>query len=273
MIDLWYRSAGACAVAAEMSWYRSAGACAVAAEMFFDDKKKQETDREMLFQKRIAELGFQRAQLPWNMGEKPVFDLPVEETKFYAERELEDANLSDEEIERRVLMELLSQTTNFKSFYKRLHYEVKRARRYKRLLSVVLVGVDRLESIAYQAGIDGGDALRCSTARILLSCIRDVDVPGRCREDTFGVILPETGIDGAEVAAERIRTKLENHSIEHNWKKVNMTVSIGVSCFPNCAQSLDELFAQAAEALLTGMQRGGNTVVYAPQKSVPPQVS
>jgi diguanylate cyclase (GGDEF)-like protein len=237
---------------------------------FFDDhpKKKEESDREVLFQKRIAELGFQRAQLPWNMGDKPVFELPFEETKFAAERELEDANLSDEEIERRVIMELLSQTTNFRSFYKRLHYELKRARRYKRLLSVILVGIDRLDSLSYHGGVETTDAAIRSTARILLSCIRDVDIPGRCREDTFGVILPETGIDGAEVAAERIRTKLENYSVKAKWNTVNITVSIGVSCFPNCAQTLDELFAQTAEALLNGMQRGGNSVVYAPQRAV-----
>lgn len=234
--------------------------------MFFEEKKKAESDREVLFQNRIAELGFQRQQLPWNMGDKPVFELPFEETKFAAERELEDATLSDEEIERRVLMDLLSQTTNFRAFYKRLHYEVKRARRYKRLLSLILVGVDKLEGITYQGGVEASDAAVRNVARVLLGCIRDVDIPGRCREDTFGVILPETGIEGAEVAAERIRTKLENFTVKHKWTTVSLTVSIGVSCFPNCAQSLDELFAQCAEALLSGMQRGGNSVVYAPQR-------
>jgi two-component system cell cycle response regulator len=233
--------------------------------MFFENKKEA-SDREVLFQKRIAELGFQRQQLPWNMGDKPVFELPYEETRLASERELEDASLSDEEIERRVIMDLLSSTTNFRSFYKRLHYELKRARRYKRLLSVVLVGVDKLESITYSGGIEASDAAVRSAARVLLACIRDVDIPGRCREDTFGVILPETGIEGAEVAAERIRTKLENYTIENKWKNITMTVSIGVSCFPNTAQSLDELFAQAAEALLGGMQRGGNSIVYAPQR-------
>lgn len=233
----------------------------------FFDNRKEELDREALFQKRIAELGFQRQALPWNMGDKPVFDLPAEETKFFSERELEDGNLSEEEIERRVLMELLSQTTYFKTFYKRLHYELKRARRYKRLLSVCLVGVDRLDSVTQQHGLETTDALVRSVARVLLSCIRDVDIPGRCREDTFGIILPETGIDGAEVAAERIRTKLERFSLTHNWQTVSVTVSVGVSCFPNCASSLDELFAQAAEALLSSMQRGGNGVIFAPQKN------
>lgn len=236
------------------------------ASLFFNDNKKEEVDRETLFQKRITELGFQRQQLPWNLGEKPVFDLPVEETNLFSERELEDGSLSAEESERRVLMELLAQTTNFKSFYKRLHYELKRARRYKRLLSVCLVGIDKLDAVTYQYGVDATDNLVRNAAKVLLTCIRDVDIPGRCREDTFGVILPETGIEGAEVAAERIRTKLEEFTVTYNWQTVSITVSVGVSCFPNCAQTLDELFAQSAEALLAGMQRGGNGVVFAAQK-------
>lgn len=244
-----------------------AGSSRYEAHLFFSEQKSEDVDRELLFQKRIAELGFQRQQLPWNLGEKPVFDLPLEESKLHSERELDDGSVSPEESERRMLMELLAQTTNFRSFYKRLHYELKRARRYKRLLSVCLVGIDRLEAVTYQHGMDTSDALLSSAAKVLLSCIRDVDIPGRCREDTFGVILPETGIDGAEVAAERIRTKLEQFTITHNWKTVPMTVSVGVSCFPNCAQTLDELFAQAAEALLSGMQRGGNAVVFAAQKA------
>lgn len=231
-----------------------------------DPQKKEEVDRELLFQKRIAELGFQRQQLPWNVSDKPVFELPLEETKLYSEREFEADAMSEDELERRVLTDLASQTYNFRTFYKRLHYELRRARRYQRLLSVMLVGIDRLEFIQAQYGLEAGDSVVRAVAKVLMSCIRDVDIAGRCREDTFGVILPETGIDGAEVAAERVRTKLEKYTVRSNWATVTITSSVGVACFPGAAQSLDEFFAQAAEALLTCMQRGGNAVVFAPQR-------
>lgn len=231
--------------------------------MFGNDKKNDDVERERLFQQRIADLGFKRQQLPWAVTEIPKFNLPQEETKLFAERELEDQSLSEEEVERRVLLDLLSQTYNFRTFYKRLHYELKRARRYQRMLTVCLVGIDGLPTIAKQSGSDMTDALIQSTARIVLNCIRDVDLAGRCREDTFGLILPETGLEGAEVAAERIRTKLERNTVTVGWQSVSMTASLGVACFPGPAESVDELFAQAAEAMLAGMQRGGNGVVFA----------
>src|SRR6185437_15724655 len=166
-----------------------------------DEQKKADAQRELLFQKRIAELGFQRQRLPWNLAETPVFNLPEEETKYHAEMELEleaDAATAAE-VERRILFDLTSHTYNFKNFYKRLHYEWRRAKRYKRTLSVMLVGIDRLQLVADQFGEEGRDALIRAAAKILMSSIRDVDIPGRCRDDVFGVILPETKVEGAEV--------------------------------------------------------------------------
>ncbi len=231
--------------------------------MYQDERRADDFEREQVFQRRLAELGFQRQQLPWNMGETPQFEIPREESKLFAEKEIEGPNLSDEEVERRALLDLLSQTYNFRTFFKRLHYELRRARRYKRALAVVLVAIDHLDQIGRLHGLDAADVMVKSAAYTLLGSIRDVDIAGRCREDTFGVILPETADAGAEVAAERIRTKMERHSINHNWQTITMTASVGVSCFPGPAASVDEMFARAAEALLLTMERGGNGVLFA----------
>jgi diguanylate cyclase (GGDEF)-like protein len=228
-----------------------------------DNRKSADQQRELLFQQRIAELGFQRQKLPWSTGETPVFNLPPEETRLYSDLQLETEAVTQEESERRVLMDLVSHAYNFRTFYKLLHYEVRRARRYERQLSLLLVGIDRLELIAAQFGQEARDSLIRSAAKQLMSSIRDVDIPGRCRDDVFGVILPETNIEGAEVAAERIRTQLEQHSICHNWSTIAMTASVGAASFPSTATCLDGLFAQAAEVLLSGMKGGGNAVSFA----------
>jgi diguanylate cyclase (GGDEF)-like protein len=127
----------------------------------------------------------------------------------------------------------------------------------------MLVGIDRLQLVADQFGQEGRDALIRAAAKVVMSSIRDVDIPGRCRDDVFGVILPETPVDGAEVAAERIRTKLERYSIPYNWMTITMTASVGAANFPTTAADLDELFAQAAEALNSCTERGGNAVQFA----------
>jgi len=89
-------------------------------------------------------------------------------------------------------------------------------------------------------------------------------VPGRCREDCFGIILPETPVSGAEVAAERIRTKMEQYAVQQQWQATLMiTVSVGAASYPDDGEVVEELFAACVEALMVTMKRGGNAVNFA----------
>lgn len=219
-----------------------------------------EGNKERLFQKRIEALRTQNEQFPWTTGDDPRYEIPREDSKLFSDRDSEGKNISEAELERRALLDLTSQ--NFKTFYKRLNYELRRARRYARPLSLCLVGIDAFEEIGNRIGPEGKNAAVDGAGKVLLTSIRDVDIAGRCREDTFGVILPETPRPGSEVAAERIRTKLEKHVIPTAWQPFTITVSVGVSYYPEGVSELEEMFAQAAEALLANMRQGGNRVSF-----------
>lgn len=216
--------------------------------------------REALFHQRLHELRMKNAQFPWSTGEMPELEIPKEESKLFADREVEGPEVTDAEVERRAMLDLTSLSFNFKSFYKRLHYEIRRARRYKRELSCLLVAIDHLDQFGLAGGPDVKTALVEGAAKILLSCIRDADVAGRCREDCFGIILPETGRSGAEVAAERIRTSIEQRSVAYMWQTMSVTASVGAAAYPEDGEEVEELFANAVEALTFTMRRGGNSV-------------
>ncbi len=214
--------------------------------------------REALFQQRLAERRAEQNQFPWMTGSDAAeFDIPREESKLFADRSIEDASLSDDEVERRALLDLTNY--NFWTFYKRLNYEVRRARRYKRDLALLLVSVDGLHDLSQRFGLQLENAIILSTGRILLGSIRDVDIAGRCRDDTFGVILPETPTSGAEVAAERVRTKMEEHTVAHNHQPISLTVSVGGTNALQEDKGADVIVARAIEALKTSM-RSGNMV-------------
>jgi diguanylate cyclase (GGDEF)-like protein len=235
--------------------------------MNYDPKKKQfeEKAKEALFHKRLSDLRTQNAQFPWTvMGELPQLEIPAAESKLFADREVEGPEISDADLARKAMLDLTSLSSSFGSFYKRLHYEIKRARRYRRDLSVVLVAIDNLDNLGLQLGPDIKRAIIEESAQMLLSCIRDTDVPGRCREDCFGIILPETPVDGAEIAAERIRTKMEQYIVPNTWSSsTQLTVSVGVASFPINGETVEELFAQGAEALMYTVKKGGNAVNFA----------
>lgn len=212
--------------------------------------------REALFQKRLAERRLEQNQFPWSTGggDSAEFDIPKDESKLFADRSIEDASLSDDEVERRALLDLTSY--NFWTFYKRLNYETRRARRYKRDLTLLLVAVDGLHAISERYGLQCENSVILSAGRILLSSIRDVDIAGRCRDDTFGVILPETPVAGAEVAAERLRTKMEEHTIMHGLERISITASVGGTSLLETDKQTDVIVARAIETLKRSMAHG-----------------
>ncbi|MGD9683563.1 MAG: GGDEF domain-containing protein [Candidatus Obscuribacterales bacterium] len=215
--------------------------------------------REALFQRRLADLRAKNEQFPWNMEDVPEFDLPKDQSKLFADRSIEDPNLSDEEIERRALLDLTSY--NFWTFYKRLNYECRRARRYERELCLLLVCIDDLQRVSRRHGLSAENQVVLSAGRVLLSCVRDVDIAGRCRDDTFGVILPETPIRGAEIAAERIRTKMEEEVAVFDQTQIPLSVSVAGTHLTGRDQQVDSLVAIAIEGLKECMAGGGNSVI------------
>jgi diguanylate cyclase (GGDEF)-like protein len=223
----------------------------------------RKTEKEILFERRLADRQSKQQRMAWQTGEVPIFEIPKTESKLLADKEVEDPNLSEDELELRALTDLTTRTADFKSFYKRLNYELRRARRYKREVSLILVGVDQYEHLSLKVGPAARDAAVQAAAKLLLQSIRDVDIPGRVREDTFGVILPETGGSGAEVASERIRTKMEAHQLPRPFHNLSITVSVAVSHFPAHGEVVEELFGNAVDALLWTMKRGGNAVMFA----------
>lgn len=230
-------------------------------------EERRRNEKEILFQRRLAELRSKKQRFAWESGELPQFEIPKGESKLLADKEVEDPNLSDEELELRALLDLTSRTYDFKTFYRRLNYEIRRARRYKRPLSLILVAVDQYEALSLKVGPAAKDAAVQAAAKLLLSSIRDVDIAGRCREDTFGVILPETAGPGAEVAAERIRTRTEAHELPRPFHNLMITASVAVANFPEHGQEVEELFGNAVDALLWTLKRGGNAVLFA--KDIP----
>jgi diguanylate cyclase (GGDEF)-like protein len=224
-------------------------------KQMFEDKAK-----EALFQQRLAELQARHATFPWATGETAKFDISPEESKLFADRAAEDSDLTDAELETRALLDLTSLPVNFKNFYKRLNYEILRAGRYKRDLSLILVAIDGLDAVVRKHGTRAQLAVIEHVGRTMLGSMRDVDVPGRCREDCFGIILPETPVAGAHIAAVRICTKLEN--LEIPGLGLEITVSVGGSSYPQNGNYVEDLFAHAAESLMSVMKSGGNSVSF-----------
>ena len=76
-------------------------------------------------------------------------------------------------------------------------------------------------------------------------------------------LLPETDIKGAYVVAERLRSSVENHEFTGYKAPLHVTISIGISSYPESDTNGEELIRKADTALYRSKEGGRNkTTIY-----------
>lgn len=160
-----------------------------------------------------------------------------------------------------------------RSFFNvRLDEEVKRSRRYGGHFSLLVMDIDHFKKVNDTYGHHTGDEVIKLVAATVRECIRTgIDVPGRFGGEELVVFLPETDVAGAQVVAERIRSRIEAASVmSPEGEALKVTISIGVSTFPEMADSARELFERADQALYASKRNGRNQwTVYQLESVVP----
>jgi two-component system cell cycle response regulator len=178
------------------------------------------------------------------------------------ERSLREAN---EEIRILSITDTLTKTYNRAYLNDRFPNEIKKARRYRRPLSLVLCDIDHFKNVNDTYGHQIGDEVLKEFASSLMKSIRsDVDWVARYGGEEFLIILPETDFDGASRLAERLRTDLVQRVIKTQGNNIQITASFGVSGFnrttPDERISPDLLIAKADAFLYQAKEEGRNRV-------------
>ena len=152
-----------------------------------------------------------------------------------------------------------------------LDYEIERARRYDRPLSVLAIRPDELGFLG-AAGEEHLARLLDHLDQAIEATVRAIDVVGRPESARFQVILPETGPEGARTVAERIRLRIDSTRPElAPAQPIEVSVSIGVAAYPSDGTDEIELDTAAARALTRAAELGGNrTVLHSVPAGAPP---
>ncbi|MFA5050430.1 MAG: diguanylate cyclase [Candidatus Micrarchaeia archaeon] len=111
----------------------------------------------------------------------------------------------------------------------RISSEVGRANREKNVISVLFFDIDNFKGINTEFGQKGGDQIILRVADEIKRTFRGYDLLGRHGGEEFVVALPGTDIWKAYKVAEKLRKNIEKLEIKIGTRKVNLTVSVGVS--------------------------------------------
>ena len=142
-------------------------------------------------------------------------------------------------------------------FWEALSSEWKRASRSGRPFSVVLIDLDKFKEVNDSLGHLEGDLVLARVGRLLEQKCRQSNVVARYGGDEFIILMPETGIEQAQVLAERLRLWLATDPMleEHH-----ITGSFGVASFPVHGFSMEDLIRIADTGMYMAKHAGGNQV-------------
>ena len=154
-------------------------------------------------------------------------------------------------------------TDGLTGLYNRRHFdqclinEAKRSLRLKQPFTLITLDLDHLKVINDSYGHSAGDAAIIGIANALKKNARQIDIPSRFGGEEFGVILPGVDIEGGKIAAERMRSTIENTPIEGIGQ---ITASIGVGTLLTHSDNVQELAELVDQAMYRAKRNGRNQV-------------
>jgi diguanylate cyclase (GGDEF)-like protein len=151
----------------------------------------------------------------------------------------------------------LTKVANARFFYEIADAEMARMKRYAHPLTFAYLDIDNFKAVNDRMGHTVGDHLLSDLATIIKRGVRAVDTVARLGGDEFGILMPETGEEGADIVISRIRSSIADMARKGGWP---ITISIGaVTCLDNTC-SIDELIKKADSLMYAVKSSGKNSV-------------
>jgi len=159
----------------------------------------------------------------------------------------------EKQLQEQAATDALTGVANRRRFLHSAEAEIKRALRLSQPLSVALIDIDFFKQINDNHGHQVGDQVLTQFAGICTEHVREIDLVARIGGDEFAILLPLARCSQAYEVIERIRAALADSGM-----RVPVTITAGVACIANGADSLDGLMGRADQALYRAKHAGRN---------------
>ncbi len=171
----------------------------------------------------------------------------------------QDLEKSQQEAQTDVLTSLL----NKRGFEKRFELERIRAKQNEMPFSLIMVDIDHFKKVNDTFGHLVGDSLLKSIAAMLKSHLRKNDIASRYGGEEFLILLPETGVEGAKAAGQKISDTLsaKEWKLKESGESMGkVTVSMGIALY-KLNEPEEALIKRVDDALYLAKNRGRNLIV------------
>jgi diguanylate cyclase (GGDEF)-like protein/PAS domain S-box-containing protein len=164
--------------------------------------------------------------------------------------DISERKRNEEKVHYQATHDALTGLANYREFLDSLEREIRRGERSNRSFAVLLLDLDELKAINDRFGHLAGNRALKRLSEVMKEQCRSTDLAARYGGDEFAVLL----VDGDPGMAHQIAGRIE-HALSARREEPRLSVSIGISVFPDDGRSVQDLL-EAADRELYQRKRG-----------------
>ena len=166
----------------------------------------------------------------------------------------------------------LTELYNHRYFQDQMRMQIANCQRYNTEFSMIIIDIDHFKSFNDTYGHQAGDAVLKQVAQTLKNNSRATDIVCRYGGEEMSIILTNTDKEEAMKKAERVCSAVAERVFKLSaTQTVHVTISVGVSTFPEDGETPQQIIEIADQGLYYAKEHGRNQVGLAIYNENPPQ--
>ena len=143
-----------------------------------------------------------------------------------------------------------------------LEKEIDRAKRKQQFVGIMIIDIDHFKSFNDTYGHEAGDLVLKEVGSYLVKQTRQYDIACRYGGEELVIVMPDASFENTILRAEEIRQGIEQLQLNYQGTLLKtVTISVGVSCFPDDGIESKSLIRFADKGLYMAKEQGRNRVV------------
>lgn len=164
------------------------------------------------------------------------------------------------EVQLQAITDHLTGVLNRRQLFNLGELEFRRARRFNRPLSAIMLDIDHFKKINDTYGHARGDNVLIALTQFLKPQLREFDILGRYGGEEFVIILPGANFNSARNVAYRLRQGVQERPILNGT--ISITISLGVAELTEKISNFSSLINEADLAMYEAKRAGRNRVAW-----------
>lgn len=166
---------------------------------------------------------------------------------------------NEEQVRKLAYYDALTQLPNRRLLEDRLDHALRHAHRHQQRLAVLFIDLDHFKQVNDSLGHAAGDELLLEVSKRMAARLREDDTLARFGGDEFIVLLPDvTDADEITAVARRLLEAVGQPVLLSN-QQFRVGCSLGISMYPEDANTAEELLQHADAAMYRAKQEGRNS--------------